>query len=409
MKIILVNHTFLPESCAGSELCVYHLAKAYQERGHDAAVFYRIGDHSLDEYALLEGEYDGIPVCRINRTYRYVEKFQDIYLDPIVAARFSTWLRDQRADIVHFHHLTNLSVSLVHEAKQQGCAVIMTLHDYWLLCQRGQLLRPGLTLCDGPAPAKCRACLAPQLLRGRAQRILARAHRMLAVNHRTPPLLNLLDLRRAESHTSNPDFIQRSTFGLGEAEGEVLLMHPPARVDYRLPQNVPARFRAAIAMHPSTYDREGAGVRFLVKRGEEILFSRLLRPKQVEADRGWQEAAIDLPESPYSEDRLTLATEAEDGVGAFCTAGWKAPRVEALAIGGASRPAATQTLRTIVKRMAATVLQPLAHLFPEAHEGVSHRRNWTQRVFDEVDLFVAPSQFLFDFFVRNGLPQDKVV
>lgn len=63
--------------------------------------------------------------------------------------------------MVHFHHLNHLSLNLPRIAKEAGCVVLYTLHDFWLMCPRGQFLITGPTAqepwqqCDGQNDAKC--------------------------------------------------------------------------------------------------------------------------------------------------------------------------------------------------------------------------------------------------------------
>ena len=51
-------------------------------------------------------------------------------------------------------------MSLVEVAKEEGCPVIFTLHDFWLMCPRGQFMQmhSGDDLwaaCDGQDDRKC--------------------------------------------------------------------------------------------------------------------------------------------------------------------------------------------------------------------------------------------------------------
>ena len=55
----------------------------------------------------------------------------------------------------------------------------MTLHDYWLLCHRGQLLDCDLELCRGPEPSGCDRCLGDMAGVGRAGFAFAPAWRGL--------------------------------------------------------------------------------------------------------------------------------------------------------------------------------------------------------------------------------------
>ena len=62
-------------------------------------------------------------------------------------------------DVAHLHHLTCLSTKIVRDLAAIGVPVFFTLHDYWLICHRGQLLDRQLHVCDGPEPSGCGACL----------------------------------------------------------------------------------------------------------------------------------------------------------------------------------------------------------------------------------------------------------
>jgi glycosyltransferase involved in cell wall biosynthesis/MoaA/NifB/PqqE/SkfB family radical SAM enzyme len=67
-----------------------------------------------------------------------------------------------RPDIVHIGHLNHLSTSIVQEAARRGLPIVFTLHDYWLMCPRGQLMQmhsaPHEELwaaCEGQQDARC--------------------------------------------------------------------------------------------------------------------------------------------------------------------------------------------------------------------------------------------------------------
>ena len=63
------------------------------------------------------------------------------------------------------------------ELAARGIPVVLTLHDYWLLCHRGQLLDLHLHRCEDPRT--CYACLPAEAGVGRAGTLAARAmHRI---------------------------------------------------------------------------------------------------------------------------------------------------------------------------------------------------------------------------------------
>ena len=48
-------------------------------------------------------------------------------------------------------HVNHLSVGMIRKAKEHGAKVVFTLHDFWMMCPRGQFLETGL---DGGEPWK---------------------------------------------------------------------------------------------------------------------------------------------------------------------------------------------------------------------------------------------------------------
>ncbi|MFB3785860.1 MAG: glycosyltransferase [bacterium] len=413
MKILLVNHTFPPESLAGSELCVLNLAKELQNRGHAVAVFYRFHDPSRDEYAIRDGEYEGVPTRAVNHTFRFARNFQDIYIDTALAARFAHFLGEFRPDVVHFHHLTNLSLSLVSETKAYDCATIITLHDYWLLCQRGQLLKRDLSLCHGPTEDGCRSCLSLQLLRGNAQRVVAALLKAgSGMRRRLEGFHDLLDLSRAEIDTPDRRFVMTTSFHMGDGERETLQAHPPAAVRYPLRMAHPAVFEASIGLHPSTYAREGGGVIFEVEWNRTLLFRRLLNPKTESGHRAWHPVRIELEPNPAGGE-LILRTRPElENNNQFCTAGWMSPRIQEQRPESATPPRISpriRELKNLAYQAAEIAADAVAAFSRRAEEGIHHRREWIRRIFMETDLFISPSRFLRDFYIRHGLPEEKII
>ncbi|HEU0128339.1 MAG TPA: glycosyltransferase, partial [Pseudonocardiaceae bacterium] len=55
--------------------------------------------------------------------------------------RFAEVLDDFQPHIVHVGHLNHLSTSLLEQASLRDIPIVFTLHDYWLMCPRGQFLQ----------------------------------------------------------------------------------------------------------------------------------------------------------------------------------------------------------------------------------------------------------------------------
>ncbi len=408
MRVLFVNHTFPPHSYAGSELCVLNLAKQLQSRGHAARVFFRYSNPDDEELMIRKGEVEGISYSKINHTYRYVEKFQDIYLYPALAAKFGYLLRTFQPDIVHFHHLTNLSLSLVKEVKDYGCPAVMTLHDYWLLCQRGQLLKPDMSLCHGPSHTACRLCLGPQLLKGKTQRAMRRLWSSARKQLSESNTIRLMERTPDSIQTLNSVFYARTRFEWDGTSYPAIQAHPPTVFSYKLAGVQSFNLKTAYAMHPSTFDKEGGGVTFRIAVNGNAVFSESINPKKYEDQKGWHSVEIPVHVDDANECEIAFQTEAETPHdNQHCTAGWLDPAIllKDTTKGIPPKP----NWRARVKPLALRAAGAIAAWSTQANEGIRHRRNWVRRVFDDVDLFISPSKFLREFFIRHGLPDDKII
>jgi len=184
VKIVHALHAFPPYSRAGSENYVEVVARA-QLHDHQVIVFHRVAMPDRPEYEVRSGRNGSVPVVTINRTFQDMTSFRDTYESKQIAQAFSTFLAKERPDVVHFHHATCLSTTCVQAARRIGIPVVFTLHDFWLLCPRGQLVRVDQSLCDTHTDHDCVRCMAPQLRLGtthpRRQAIFRRIDRLIPV------------------------------------------------------------------------------------------------------------------------------------------------------------------------------------------------------------------------------------
>lgn len=157
----MVSHAFPPYSSGGVEVCTADSAIALQERQHEVRIFHRVSQPDRPEYELKETQWQGLRVTTINNTFAEVREFEMTYRNRAIDQAFAAYLNEVQPDLVHFQHLTCLSTDLVRIAREHDIPSVLTLHDYWLVCQRGQMLQPDLTLCAEPEDDKCARCLAP--------------------------------------------------------------------------------------------------------------------------------------------------------------------------------------------------------------------------------------------------------
>jgi len=161
MRILVVVHAFPPTSMGGAETYADAHARALARRGHQVTVLTREADASQPEYASRVERRDGLEVAWINNTFRQIASFAESYANPAIDAVSASVIDAFRPDVAHVHHLTCLSTGIVGLLRSRGVPVVFTLHDYWLLCHRGQLLDNAYRICSGPEPEGCNACLGP--------------------------------------------------------------------------------------------------------------------------------------------------------------------------------------------------------------------------------------------------------
>ncbi|MGR3973654.1 MAG: glycosyltransferase [Candidatus Rhabdochlamydia sp.] len=160
MKVLKVIHGYPHRYNAGSEVYSQMLSHELSHQGHDVVVFTREENAYRQEYCIT-WEHDvncpAIQVCLINMAHA-----KDGYRHEKVDLAFEALLEQYCPDVIHIGHLNHLSTSLVEKAHERQIPLVFTLHDFWLMCPRGQFLQgtnsKGLNLypvCDSQEHKKC--------------------------------------------------------------------------------------------------------------------------------------------------------------------------------------------------------------------------------------------------------------
>lgn len=163
MKIAQVVHGFPPDSMGGSEIYTHNLSRELSKED-EVFVFYRSAISDQPEYHTQVTKSDGLTLYAINNTLKFCDSFEKTYKNYAISNRFGFFLDKIKPDIVHIQHLTYLSTTLIEEAKKRKIPVVFTLHDFWLFCHLGQLLKLDLSICDGPQDSECAKCIPPQVV-----------------------------------------------------------------------------------------------------------------------------------------------------------------------------------------------------------------------------------------------------
>ncbi len=144
---------------AGSEVYTQNLSHALATR-HEVHVFTRQENSFLPEYS-FQRETDPLKPS-ITLHIVNMARARDGYRHQQVDDAFTRILGEVEPDVVHVGHLNHLSTSLVFAARDRGVPVVFTLHDYWLMCPRGQFIQMypedqtnPWAVCDGQDDRKC--------------------------------------------------------------------------------------------------------------------------------------------------------------------------------------------------------------------------------------------------------------
>jgi glycosyltransferase involved in cell wall biosynthesis len=273
VKIVQVVHYFLPRHVAGTEVYTYTLSKALMSRGHRVRIYTREDGFSDREFAEAETTYDDIPVRTVyfnRRGVRAGNVLHAFYLsisNPVIDQSFDLFLHEFRPDLVHFQHTDGLSASMVAVASRHRIPVVFTLHDYWSMCHRTQLITPDLEICDGPASgAKCAACIDhPMVTNRRFERAIRTGGRLAGIYRARFMRAMLL---KADLLISPSEFLRRRFIEFGVPADKILLLDNGLSVE---------RF-GGVSKRPSSRVRFGYIGAVIVHKGLHLLveaFNRL--------------------------------------------------------------------------------------------------------------------------------------
>jgi glycosyltransferase involved in cell wall biosynthesis len=141
VKILVVHSRYRSGSASGENAVVADEARLLQEAGHEVHVF----------EASVSGAFDALRAG------------PGIIWDPGRAAAVRQLIRRYRPDVVHVHNLfPALSPAVIRAAAAEGAPVVMTLHNFRLMCLPATFLRDGRICedCAGrlPWPGVVRGC-----------------------------------------------------------------------------------------------------------------------------------------------------------------------------------------------------------------------------------------------------------
>ena len=155
MKILKIIHGYPSNYNAGSEVYSQSVVNELKKE-NELFVFSREENEYELDFSFREEKKDDVHFTFVN-----MARSKDGYNHSLLNNHFEKYLRSINPDIVHIGHLNHLSTGIIDVIKKQQIPIVFTLHDFWLMCPRGQFLQRNFdgdnlySLCEKQENNKC--------------------------------------------------------------------------------------------------------------------------------------------------------------------------------------------------------------------------------------------------------------
>lgn len=156
MHILKIIHGYPPDYNAGSEVYSQSICNELA-KNHKVSVFTREENPYAPCFAIRHVEENE----RLNFYFVNNPQGKDGYRHTDMDDNFRELVVTIQPDIAHIGHLNHLSTGIVDVLNELNIPIVFTLHDFWLMCPRGQFLTRSIgkannfQLCDGQEHSKC--------------------------------------------------------------------------------------------------------------------------------------------------------------------------------------------------------------------------------------------------------------
>lgn len=156
MHILKIIHGYPPNYNAGSEVYSQSVCNEFSKR-HQVSIFTREENPYAPDFGIRhEKQNDQLDLFFVNNP-----QGKDGYRHKQIDESFAALIKELKPDVAHIGHLNHLSTGIVDELNRCKIPIVFTLHDFWLMCPRGQFLTRSIgqennfQLCSGQQNAKC--------------------------------------------------------------------------------------------------------------------------------------------------------------------------------------------------------------------------------------------------------------
>ncbi len=168
MRILIAVHGFPPTYTGGAEGRADRTARWLMQQGHSVEIF-TVESVNSPGFRVETREDNGLTVHRLYYTIGETPNpFRSGYDYPPIGEALSALLAQRTFDLVHLISGYLLGAQIIHATHHAGLPVIVTLTEYWFMCEQLNLIWPGGEVCSGPeSDQKCARCIAEEKRRYR--------------------------------------------------------------------------------------------------------------------------------------------------------------------------------------------------------------------------------------------------
>jgi glycosyltransferase involved in cell wall biosynthesis len=158
VHILKIIHGYPPTYNAGSEVYSQSVCNELSKR-RKVSIFTREENLYAPDFSIRhEKQSDNLDLYIVNNP-----QGKDGYRHKQMDDNFAKLVKEIKPDIAYIGHLNHLSTGLIDELNKQKIPIVFMLHDYWLMCPRGQFLTRSIgkannfQVCNRQNDRKC-AC-----------------------------------------------------------------------------------------------------------------------------------------------------------------------------------------------------------------------------------------------------------
>lgn len=159
--VLLANVFFAPFTYGGATVVAEQVARRLvRDHGMRVSAVSMCRRADLVPYGTIRTEAEGITNHLINLPPQV--SYAEIYDNPRVTEIVARLIDRLGPDLLHAHCLQDMGAGFIGAARARGLPVILSVHDFWWLCERQFMIRADQRYCgqDPVTIAGCRGCVA---------------------------------------------------------------------------------------------------------------------------------------------------------------------------------------------------------------------------------------------------------